>query len=512
MVQTVKFSQFVPGVLSEAVGLANGTNTRGIPGSGGNDTVIELVEQDTSALTPGYWVRRDGVTQKYVHASNVNAQEAQVVGTVRAILDANRFLLQQSGFVPPGTTGFSGFTDETVFFLSDTPGVMTNVPPTTNGYINKPLFVATGPDSGWVICLERGMVVGTPGPLPGGGSGSDTSIRTVNQPGNAFTKGQWVRVVGDMVYGLAQANTKANAQSVGVVITPGNPNFTLQFDGHNAGAVTDAYDTSGVLIPGGITASTIYYLSDVVPGQLCPSPPIGQNSYSKPVYVSESKISGTGYILDQRPLAQPLDLPSPSPLVFLGYLDSSNNFSSETILTDSNGNTYGAYQIILHSGDEISASYGIKATGPNPINIGFQFFIDGAWQTTLGNYASYMQGVNSTAGVNTATMWAEVINAGITPGRDMAQILPAVSNSVGIISGNGILTASASATVLVGSWICVDLSNPTPIGYTAQGWGGCDAGDPVTGIAKGFRVAFGNGGTLVPNSASYFIIYGIPNS
>lgn len=505
---TKKFSEFVEGTLDEAVGLGNGTNTRG-PGGSGSGDVIHTITQDTTGLAPGIWVRRDAGTSKYVAAQGNNAVNAEVVGVVREIINSGSFRLQQAGYIPSGTPGFSGFVDEGVYFISDlTPGLMTLTPPTTNGHVRKSVFEADGPDSGWVICLNVGMVLGSPGPIPIGGS-EDTSIRTVNQPGNTFGIGQWVRVDGDMHYTLAQGNNLTNARSVGVVIQNGDPEFTLQFDGFNAGAVYRAYDSAGVLIPGGIVAATEYYISEIVPGELCPTPPLLPTSYSKPVYISESKISGTGYVLDQRPLPPPTSTPGASPLIFLGYLDASNNFSSEDILVDDDGNTYGAYQIILHSGDELAVGYGVRATGLNPINIGLQFFIDGMWQTTLGNYASYMSGVNSTGAINTATMWASVVNGGFVPGRDLAQILPATSTHVGIITGNGILTCAPSSTTLTGSWICVDSAPATPEGYTCIGWSGCDAG---TGQATGFRIAFGNGGVLTPGSTSYFIVYGIPNS
>jgi hypothetical protein len=150
-----------------------------------------------------------------------------------------------------------------------------------------------------VICLETGMVIGTPGPIPASATGSDSNIHIVNQPGNTFMVGNWVRVTGDDIYGLASGANLADSQSVGVVTVAGNPNFTIQFSGYNSNTVVGAVDAVGA--PIALVASTVYYLSDIVPGAICPTPPTAAGTSSKPVFVSESVLNGTGWVLPQKP-------------------------------------------------------------------------------------------------------------------------------------------------------------------------------------------------------------------
>ena len=218
-----------------------------------------------------------------------NAQDAEIAGVVLNILNPNQFTLQQAGYIPSGTIGFSGFTVG-IYFLSDTLlGEQTLTPPTINGHINKPLFDADSPDSGWVICLSRGSVIGSPGPIPsGGGPGTDSNIHVVDQPGNTFGIGDWVRVSGDTVYSLADGTSLANSQAAGVVIANGNPNFTIQFSGWNSNTVTSAVDSLGN--PIAIVSGTVYYLSDVAgsEGKITPTPPALITHSSRPVFISES--------------------------------------------------------------------------------------------------------------------------------------------------------------------------------------------------------------------------------
>jgi hypothetical protein len=306
MVFTRKFSEFVPGDVDEVVGLSGGANTIGpnSGGGGGSGSVIETIQQDTTALTVGRWVRFDDATQLYVHGVATSAELAEIVGVVLEITSNTEFKLQQSGYIESGTPGFNGFSTAGTYFLSDTAGgLQTLTPPTTNGYIRLPLFIADSADSGWVCSLKTGMVIGSPGPIPssgGGGGGDDTSTHIINQPGNTFNVGDWVRVSGNTIYSLADGSTFANSQGVGVVIDDGDPLFEIQFSGFVSGIIIGAVDAAGA--PIAITSSTVYYLSDVVPGAITPTKPTGLFSSVKPCYISESSTSLTGFILPQQPL------------------------------------------------------------------------------------------------------------------------------------------------------------------------------------------------------------------
>lgn len=75
----------------------------------------------------------------YALAKADNADDAEVVGIVATVVDANNFILQAVGEV----TGLSGLTAGTTYFLDDTTaGLLTATAPTANGSILKPLGIA----------------------------------------------------------------------------------------------------------------------------------------------------------------------------------------------------------------------------------------------------------------------------------------------------------------------------------------------------------------------------------
>lgn len=307
MTNTKKFSEFVPGGTisdtDEPVGLEAGTNAIwNYAGQAGGGDVEVVIDADTTNLAVGDWVRVDQASTDIERAIATSDEEAEVVGVVKEIISGTQFVLKQSGYIESGTPGFNGFIPGTVYFLSDTMlGKQTDVPPTTNGYVRKPLFVAETVDSGWVVCLNIGNIIGSPGPI---GNGANTegspSIRVHNQAGNTFNIGDWVYVSADNTYSEADASSLATAQAVGVVTQAGDPDFTIQFSGWNANTVTSAVDDAGN--PIALAATTVYYLSDQVAGAITPTKPTSLTSAVKPVFISESIANGTGWVLPQIPL------------------------------------------------------------------------------------------------------------------------------------------------------------------------------------------------------------------
>lgn len=523
MTQTKKFSQFqgpspiadtdiVVGLrVDPATGLEDNWQFTGV-GGGGGGKVISTIDADTSGLAVGNWVRVSTIGGPlYVPSRATSAAEAEVAGVVLEIVSPTQFKLQQAGRIDSGTPGFSGFAVGTVYFLSDTnAGEQTNSPPTTNGFVNKPVFYADGTDSGWIIDLSRGFIIGSPAPIPANPSGgNDTSTHQVNQPGNTFQVGNWVRVLSDNIYTKAIATNLTNAMSVGVVIQAGDPLFTIQFSGINTGSVTGAVDATGNAIA--INAATTYYLSEIVDGAICPTEPLLPFSYSKPCYTSESVVNQTGWVLPQRPLSNPDNDPGASPWEYLGTLDASNNFGNsvqgQTNLMSLEGKLYGAYKIIKTGGANI-------ATVPAGVtNFGFQWYGGGAWRTAA--YAHYYSGVNSTANATTTgVLYGRVHNLGTLP---MADVTAAVSriNTFGIFEATlqiGRAPFANNSAILNFESLFTDNSiTPLPggFGYTAAGstFGG---GGP--GAITGMRLVASNGGVMTTLGNPVYLIYGIPNS
>lgn len=102
------------------------------------DSVVRIqVTQTSHGFSVGNVLYYTG--SAYALAKADNADDAEVVGIVATVVDANNFILQAAGEV----TGLSGLTAGTTYFLSDsTAGLLTATAPTTNGSISKPLGIA----------------------------------------------------------------------------------------------------------------------------------------------------------------------------------------------------------------------------------------------------------------------------------------------------------------------------------------------------------------------------------
>lgn len=126
---------------------------QGAAGVGSRISVV--IEQTSHNLTKGMAVRWnsgiDGEAAKYVAAKNTSAYEAEVVGIVSEVLNADSFELTTSGILDItsffGTVIGSGMTDDDVYFLGTTAGHMTTIRPTTPGYVAKPVITRLAEDS-----------------------------------------------------------------------------------------------------------------------------------------------------------------------------------------------------------------------------------------------------------------------------------------------------------------------------------------------------------------------------
>jgi hypothetical protein len=136
---------------------ASGNATWQAPSGGGGSgaATTSSIAQTGHGLAVGNFVRYNGTA--YVKAQADSAINAEVIGLVTAVADANNFTLNTEGAV----TGLSGLTAGTTYFLSpSTAGAMTATEPTTYGQVSKPVFVATSTTAGYFYNW-RGVVVST---------------------------------------------------------------------------------------------------------------------------------------------------------------------------------------------------------------------------------------------------------------------------------------------------------------------------------------------------------------
>jgi len=117
--------------------------------------VRTAVAQGSHGFTAGQVLKFAGGV--YALAQADTAADAEVVGMVVASVDAGNFTMATNGYI----SGLTGFTANTLYYLSgSTPGALTSTAPTTEGYINKPVFFATSTTAGYFINY-RGVSVTT---------------------------------------------------------------------------------------------------------------------------------------------------------------------------------------------------------------------------------------------------------------------------------------------------------------------------------------------------------------
>jgi hypothetical protein len=143
-------------------GVAGPQGIQGIQGptgptgaAGSTDSNHRNISQTAHGFVVGNVLRIQNSATTYIKAQADVAANAEVVGVVSAVVDANTFTIVTFGYI----TGLSGLTKGTVYFLSDvTPGLLTPTEPTPNGAkVSKPLLIADSATSGY-FTNERGFI------------------------------------------------------------------------------------------------------------------------------------------------------------------------------------------------------------------------------------------------------------------------------------------------------------------------------------------------------------------
>ena len=266
----------------------------GPPGKG----TSTIINQAIGGLAVGNWVRSD-TTGTYVKALADNAVNAECLGLIIEIIDPTHFVVQQSGYVTAGQGIFAGLNAGAAYFLSWTvAGTMTPQDAYIAGTVSLPVFLPDGPNSGWIADLKRGWILGdTIPPTPC----TYANCTPIFQAGHGFSASDVLYIDASKHYALAKADAFATSNAVGIVkeVIDAN-NFLLQSEGYNVGSFS--VDDVGA----DITPPQVYYLSPTVAGKVTATNPITAGNISKPIYVSEQKLSVTGinagYVLIQRPL------------------------------------------------------------------------------------------------------------------------------------------------------------------------------------------------------------------
>ncbi len=151
--------------LNQFFGYVNGVWTpfNASPSAG---SIQKTVEQIAHGLVKGRILRMDVNTALYVYAQANTAENAEVAGFCSQVIDDDNFVLQPVGFTEEGMMeDFEPLVPGRMYFLSgDIPGNITLEPPTAEGYVNLPVFLADTTTTGQIRQSRGFLTEETPTP------------------------------------------------------------------------------------------------------------------------------------------------------------------------------------------------------------------------------------------------------------------------------------------------------------------------------------------------------------
>lgn len=209
-------------------------------GGGSGTGMSAAVTQTGHGLSAGDVIRFNG--SGYVLAQADSAENAEVVGIVSEVTDADHFTLQMGGSV----SGLSGLTAGTVYFLSaSSAGALTATEPTTIGYASKPLLIADSTTSGYLFNWRGNVVSGATAAQADGWTYDDAatwtyaSATTFTVAGDQtvkFSKGTRIKLTQTTVKYFVVVGSSAAGGTTTVTITGGS-DYSLA----NAGITSPFY-------------------------------------------------------------------------------------------------------------------------------------------------------------------------------------------------------------------------------------------------------------------------------
>jgi hypothetical protein len=226
------------------------------------------VNQVGHGFSAGDVIRSSTAANTYALAQANTSANAEVLGIVIEVIDADNFVFAYDGRVevgvPVGTPGSA------IYLSPTTPGGVTTTVPTVPGQVIKPVgvIVESGVAAMWFNYRGSSLVSG------GGSTGTATEV-TISQTAHGFTIGDVVRSDGSPnSFTLAQADSGDNAEVVGIVVTVPDANtFSM---------VTGGEVTAGV--PTG-TPGDVLFLSPATAGALTTTKPTTIGHVDKPLAV-----------------------------------------------------------------------------------------------------------------------------------------------------------------------------------------------------------------------------------
>lgn len=143
--------------------------------SGGTTTVT--VTQTSHGLSAGNVIKSNGTDNQFAKAQADNSADAEAIGYVTSVIDANNFVYQPFGWIitnniPSATPGTALFSDPS------TAGGLTTTLPSTIGQVTKPIGVVIASAAKAVMFNMRGELLTTAATTPYGVGVGGTGVAT----------------------------------------------------------------------------------------------------------------------------------------------------------------------------------------------------------------------------------------------------------------------------------------------------------------------------------------------
>jgi len=117
------------------------------------------VNQTTHGFAVGDALRSSGTDNEYAKALADSATNAEAIGMVTTVTDADNFIITTSGLIDVAAAVPSATAGDVLFLDPSTAGAVTTTEPTVAGQVSKPIGIVTADDTEMVYVNFRGSII-----------------------------------------------------------------------------------------------------------------------------------------------------------------------------------------------------------------------------------------------------------------------------------------------------------------------------------------------------------------
>lgn len=333
------------------------------------------VNQTTHGFAVGEVLRSSGTDNEYAKALADSSANAEALGMVTTVTDANNFIITTSGLIDVAAAVPTATAGDVLFLDPSTAGAVTATEPTLAGQVSKPIGIVTADDTEMVYVNFRGLVVSdTDFPsqtyitVKMGTEADGADNKTFSLTTGSFTAGKYLSVYKNGQ--LQEEGASADYQTSGTTIAVFNSvvldtdKITLVVRSYTVEGIEDPFTTAGDVMyrnatePARVGIGTTGQLFTVNSGATAPE-------WTDPVSGSTFGGDGSDGALNVTTGTTNIDASNASSIA-KNY--SSINVSVGAILGLSNPGTTGSVLVLRSSGD-VTIAGDINLAGDGAVGV-----------------------------------------------------------------------------------------------------------------------------------------------